>query len=161
MIGLPLLSFFFLFWHFEARRIYQNTCIHFCNFWQYDWYSLARHWANSLIACACFLGGYFSWSMLRVNSFSNSHWIDSNIRHVNFWGKEFWKVHIIFHGGCFFFSFSMSAFLCTGTDLESSMVVAIFIMYCIDLLYRRRALYKNIEKYPNLTWKYMDFFFTK
>lgn len=134
MIGLPLLSFFFLFWHFEARRIYQNTCIHFCNFWQYDWYSLARHWANSLIACACFLGGYFSWSMLRVNSFSNSHWIDSNIRHVNFWGKEFWKVHIIFHGGFFFFSFSMSA------------------LYCSDLL-RRRALYKNIEKYPNLTWK--------
>lgn len=47
----------FLFvWHFDEWSIFQNSNIifHFRNFWQYEWYGLARHWANSLIICAYF-----------------------------------------------------------------------------------------------------------
>lgn len=98
----------FLFvWHFDEWSIFQNSNIifHFRNFWQYEWYSLARHWANSLIICAYFC--VFSWPMLGVSSFSNSHWLDSNLWHVYFWQK-FGKVRIIFRG--FFVSFSKSAF---------------------------------------------------
>lgn len=140
MTGFSLLGIFCLF-DISMNEIFFKIIILFFTFaifWQYEWYSLARHWANSLIICAYFC--VFSWPMLRVNSFSNSHCFDSNLRHVYFWPK-FWKVRIIFRG--FFVSFSISAFLCVRFWLRGIDGCGRFKNVLISV--RRRALHMYIK----------------